>query len=157
MFYHPVAFFFFEVITNLVDVLIVSALVYWIYSLVFKGESTGKKMIGMILAPVFITGVITIILKVLIHRGVPTPFVIPFLEIQLLPVHYSFPSGHAGRAFAFATALSYKFPRRWPLFFAGVAIIGFSRIYVGAHFPADVVAGALLGISISWLFHRFEK
>ncbi len=61
----------------------------------------------------------------------------------------SFPSGHAATSFAAATILSFAFPRfALPLFLlaAGVA---FSRVYVGVHYPLDVVGGALLGMLVA--------
>ena len=65
-----------------------------------------------------------------------------------LPATSSFPSGHATVGFACATVLALSVPRlRWPLF-ALAAVIAFSRIYVGVHYPLDVLAGAALGVSI---------
>ncbi len=67
-----------------------------------------------------------------------------------LPVTSSFPSGHATVAFACATVLALAVPRlRWPLF-ALATLIAFSRIYVGVHFPLDVLAGAALGVLIGF-------
>ena len=66
-----------------------------------------------------------------------------------LPATYSFPSGHATVAFACATILALAVPRlRWPLY-ALAGLIAFSRVYVGVHFPLDVVAGAALGVGIA--------
>jgi undecaprenyl-diphosphatase len=63
-----------------------------------------------------------------------------------LPASYSFPSGHAVVAFACATVMSFAVPRlRWPLY-ALAALVAFSRVYVGVHFPGDVVAGAVIGV-----------
>ena len=58
----------------------------------------------------------------------------------LVPVPHdaSFPSGHAATSFAAATMLSFAFPRLTP----------FSRVYVGVHYPLDVIAGAALGVVI---------
>jgi len=65
-----------------------------------------------------------------------------------LPATSSFPSGHATVAFACATVLALAVPRlRWPLF-ALAALIAFSRVYVGVHYPLDALAGAALGILI---------
>ncbi|HVK60517.1 MAG TPA: phosphatase PAP2 family protein [Bdellovibrionales bacterium] len=62
----------------------------------------------------------------------------------------SFPSNHAANIFAGATVLTFAFPGWWPvLFYAIAASVGYSRIYVGVHFPLDVIAGALLGICIA--------
>lgn len=65
-----------------------------------------------------------------------------------LPHTSSFPSGHSTVAFACATVLALSVPRlRWPLF-ALAALIAFSRVYVGVHYPFDVLAGAALGVVI---------
>src|SRR5690606_28964955 len=55
------------------------------------------------------------------------------------------PSGHTTTAFAAAVALGALFPRaRWA-FFAYAAVMAFSRIAVAAHYPSDVIAGAVFG------------
>ncbi len=66
----------------------------------------------------------------------------------------SFPSGHAAGAFGTATALLYAY-RRWWLWLTVVplaALVALSRVYVGVHFPLDILTGALLGIACSWAF-----
>lgn len=67
----------------------------------------------------------------------------------------SFPSGHATTLFSAAVALSVLFPRfRW--FFIGAAVAGaFGRLAIGAHFFADIVAGAALGGFIAWWLKGF--
>jgi undecaprenyl-diphosphatase len=88
-------------------------------------------------------------LKLWIERDRPPvsrPVPEPLLEA---PSTYSFPSGHATVAFACATVLVLAVPRlRWPLF-ALAALIAFSRVYVGVHYPLDVLAGAALGVAIA--------
>jgi undecaprenyl-diphosphatase len=66
------------------------------------------------------------------------------------PNGYSFPSSHATLAFALAVVLSYKEPKLKKLFFLLALLIAFSRIYLGYHFPGDVLAGAVLGLLIGW-------
>ena len=61
----------------------------------------------------------------------------------------SFPSGHAVYAFMMATLLSNWFPRYRIIFFIFAAFIGWTRIYLGLHYPTDVFAGALLGYGIT--------
>jgi undecaprenyl-diphosphatase len=66
-----------------------------------------------------------------------------------LPATYSFPSGHATVSFACATVLALAVPRlRVPLYTLAT-LISFSRVYVGVHYPFDVLAGAVLGVAIA--------
>ncbi len=66
-------------------------------------------------------------------------------------VHDSFPSGHATAAFAVATMESSFHPKEAPLWYAGAALIGVSRVTLHDHFIGDVVAGAALGYGVSRL------
>jgi undecaprenyl-diphosphatase len=61
----------------------------------------------------------------------------------------SFPSGHATVSFACATVLSFYAPRAAPAFYALAAAIAWSRVYVGVHYPLDVLGGAALGLGIA--------
>jgi undecaprenyl-diphosphatase len=65
------------------------------------------------------------------------------------PLDGSFPSGHAATSFAAATMLTFARPRWAPAFFLLALAIGFSRVYVGVHYPLDVVGGAALGILVA--------
>ncbi len=57
----------------------------------------------------------------------------------------SLPSAHATNIFAAACFLTIYFPKGWPLFYFIALIVGYSRVYLGMHFPMDVVAGAVTG------------
>jgi undecaprenyl-diphosphatase len=63
----------------------------------------------------------------------------------------SLPSGHAATSFAGAVVLTYLFPRGAFAFFLLALAIAFSRVYVGVHFPSDVLAGAALGAAVAAL------
>jgi undecaprenyl-diphosphatase len=65
-----------------------------------------------------------------------------------LPHGSSFPSGHTATSFACATVLSYFVPRAAPAFYLLALGIGFSRIYVGVHWPLDVQGGSVIGLAI---------
>jgi undecaprenyl-diphosphatase len=71
----------------------------------------------------------------------------------LVPVPHSpsFPSGHATVSFACATVLSALAPRAAPFFLVLAAAIAYSRLYVGVHWPLDVVAGSVLGAATALL------
>ena len=67
----------------------------------------------------------------------------------------SFPSGHAITFFALAMVI-YCFDRQWGyFFFASAFFIGLARIFVGVHWPTDVMGGALIGILTGWGVSRF--
>ncbi len=64
----------------------------------------------------------------------------------------SFPGAHTGHAFMMATFAGELLPQYRILFFFIAAFIGWTRIYLGLHYPSDVLAGGLLGYGISRLF-----
>lgn len=67
------------------------------------------------------------------------------------PHSHSFPSGHAATSFACATVVAALVPSlRLPALVLAAAI-GYSRLYVGVHYPLDVLAGALLGVATARL------
>ena len=67
----------------------------------------------------------------------------------------SLPSGHTAQAFAVATTLTLQY-RKWYVVipaYTWAAAVGYSRMYLGKHYPSDVLAGAALGAGCSWLGH----
>ncbi|MGB2875159.1 MAG: phosphatase PAP2 family protein [Gaiellaceae bacterium] len=66
-----------------------------------------------------------------------------------VPHSGSFPSGHAALAFACATVLASASRRLAVPAFALAAAIAWSRVYVGVHWPLDVLGGAVLGVLVS--------
>ena len=68
-----------------------------------------------------------------------------------IPHSHSFPSGHTATACAGATVLSFLYPRGAPLFVVLAGGIAYSRLYVGVHFPLDVVGGAVIGVATALL------
>jgi diacylglycerol kinase family enzyme/membrane-associated phospholipid phosphatase len=78
---------------------------------------------------------------------------------ELLPVHRrltkrptsaSFPSGHAASAFSFAAGVSMDDRRAGAVVFPLAALVGYSRVHTGVHWPSDVVAGAAIGVGAAY-------
>jgi undecaprenyl-diphosphatase len=59
---------------------------------------------------------------------------------------FSFPSGHTAAAFVMATLISYFFPIIALPAITWALAVGFSRVYLGVHYPSDILAGLILGV-----------
>jgi undecaprenyl-diphosphatase len=95
-----------------------------------------------------IGSVVVAVLKESVDRARPEHADPGFDAAVATPGSPSFPSGHTATAFAAAAVVGAIYPRlRWPLYTLA-ALVGLSRIYLGVHFTLDVVAGAILGLSI---------
>ena len=93
-------------------------------------------------------------IKAFFRRRRPFSQIVQALVIGKKPGSWSFPSGHTGSSFASAWILSLVWPRCAPAFFGLAGTVGFSRIYVGAHYPGDVLSGACLGMLLSEAVRR---
>jgi undecaprenyl-diphosphatase len=66
-----------------------------------------------------------------------------------VPGNPSFPSGHAATSFACAATLAWLTPLSPIALYALAALIAYSRVYVGVHYPLDVIGGAALGLGVA--------
>ncbi len=85
----------------------------------------------------------------------------PWLDWPILPLvtekdPNSFPSGHTCAAFAAGLSWARTLPWRWGRIAAPVlaALMGLSRLYVGVHYPSDVLAGAVIGALCAWVIWK---
>ncbi|MFQ5432191.1 MAG: phosphatase PAP2 family protein [Nitrospinota bacterium] len=66
----------------------------------------------------------------------------------------SFPSSHAVNSFTIAAIFGFYEKKLWIFTAPAAALVAFSRVYVGVHYPADVVVGAMIGIGFGYLAYR---
>ncbi|WP_297520712.1 phosphatase PAP2 family protein [uncultured Clostridium sp.] len=101
--------------------------------------------------------IVITILKDLIQRPRPFLTLTNLHPLISLPTSYSFPSGHASSAFAGALIIAYML-KKWaiPAYITAI-LIAFSRVYVGVHYPSDIIIGSILGTISSVIIIVFYK
>jgi undecaprenyl-diphosphatase len=116
----------------------------------------GRRAAGAGVAAIAVTSaVVNGMIKPLGRRHRPDAVsVVPLGRRVRMPLSTSFPSGHAASAFAFATAVGYDLPREAAALRVLAALVAYSRVHTGVHYPADVVAGSLLGSAAAQLTRR---
>lgn len=117
----------------------------WIW-LVWKGGVQGRRVALGVLVLVLVTDQLSAsALRPLFAR--PRPH----------SASFGFPSSHAANVFGQAAFLARFYPRLTALFFSIAAAVGFSRVYLGKHYPLDVVAGAGLGVACGLLLAHLVR
>ena len=110
----------------------------------------GKQAAYQLAVPLAVTTwVVEHPVKSFFRRKRPFIDIVRALVVGKKPGTWSFPSGHTASSFAAAAILSRCWPGRKAAFFGLAALVGFSRIYAGAHYPGDVAAGATLGVALA--------
>ena len=103
-------------------------------------------------AGVGLNAIVTTGLKYSVHRV--RPYVTyPDLQYYQNENTGSFPSGHTSFSFCTAASLSMSYPRWYVITpcYLWAASVGYSRLYLGEHYPTDVLAGAVVGTGCAWL------
>ena len=113
-------------------------------------------LVGFTFLSIAGAGIVTTAMKHLVGRIRPTEFAdegaFSFVPLQFDYVHASFPSGHATTMGALAVVISVLVPRLRIPAFAICLLVASSRVFIGVHFPSDVVAGFLIGAGFTWLY-----
>jgi membrane-associated phospholipid phosphatase len=132
----------------------------WIALAPLVALATRRSILGvaaLTAACVWGADLVTLVLKSVIDR--PRPFEVLVEADPLLTgtLGASLPSGHAATSAAGAVLLGTLFPRAAPALFVLALGIAFSRIYVGVHYPADVILGAAIGAAAALLGLRIRR
>jgi membrane-associated phospholipid phosphatase len=122
--------------------------------LALAGGPTGRRAAAFGLASVTVTAtVVNIAVKPLSGRERPDRAAerVPGDRHVRMPVSTSFPSGHAAAAFAFATGVGHVMPAAAIPLRVLAALVAYSRVHTGVHYPGDVVVGSLMGAALAQL------
>ncbi len=151
----PILDRFFSIITNVNNWFI--SYVILLFISFFKGGLKGKiAVLGVILLIIFTDQLGYQILKEMFHRPRPCIALANILTPLGCNGTWSFPSNHALNNFAAATFYYLLFPKlKWALFIPAL-LVSISRIYLGLHYPSDILGGAVIGIFIGYLFALLE-
>lgn len=165
---NPILDFLMPLLTNF------GSLIAWgvVCVLLFLFGGTNSKKVAILgLSALLVTNVAVYLLKYLIAE--PRPFLalpnvellVPENEVYSFQSSYSFPSGHTASSFAVAVVIGLRYKlnfkgESYRLFYPLIAfatMIGFSRIYIGVHYPLDVIFGAILGVISALLVLKTEE
>ena len=92
-----------------------------------------------------------VVLKKAFKRPRPCDFLANLTAHVTPSDKFSLPSGHTAAAWLMATIIAFYYPSFALLAYTWASLIGLSRILLGVHYPTDVIAGALLGLTIAQL------
>jgi undecaprenyl-diphosphatase len=120
--------------------------IVWVLLMVFGGKKGRVAGLALALTLVLTDQVSSHVIKPLVQRQRPC---VTLEDVRLLVGFkntLSFTSSHAANIFGSATILSLAYRRLAPAFFVLAAAVAYSRVYIGIHYPLDVVCGAALGL-----------
>lgn len=147
---NPILNWIMPIVTNENNIAI-PLILFWLWLLLFQGKR-GKIAAILLLLTVALTDVIAAqIIKPWIGRIRPSHAMLDNINLLVSKGgKYGFVSNHAANTMAAATIIGY-FYKKWKSVVITISIIvGFSRVYVGVHYPFDVLGGWLFGYAVAW-------
>ena len=147
---NPIFDLIMPIITNQ-NFLVFSGLILIGY-LAYYGEKRRITIVVLLIAASFSDAICFQVIKPWVGRIGPSHEFYDYINLLVSKGgKYSFPSNHAANSFVFATVLSYFYEKNKTFLYILASAIAFSRVYVGVHYPLDIVSGAIIGYIISWI------
>ena len=147
---NPIFDFIMPIITNQ-NFLVFSGMILIGYLAYFGGKRGRITIVVLLIAAGFSDAICFQIIKPWVGRIRPSHEFYEYINLLVSKGgKYSFPSNHAANSFAFATVLSYFYDKNRIFLYILASSIAFSRVYVGVHYPLDIIFGSIIGYVISW-------
>jgi membrane-associated phospholipid phosphatase len=132
-------------------------LVLFVKGLIEKDKTEKKQALYMVESAI-VSQAITFGMKEIFNRKRPAehdPSIISLKKTNSA----SFPSGHTSIAFSTATSISILYPKWYVIVpsYTWASLVGYSRMYLGVHYPTDIIAGAVVGGGSAWLSYKLNK
>ena len=141
--------------------LIYQAVTVWYAEMVIeilRHRKNAKHILREAVFPLVITStLVELVIKPYFKRRRPFITIIQAIVIGKKPGSWSFPSGHAAGAFGGAWLLNRISPRWSIIRYIVAGWVGFSRIYLGDHYPGDVASGSLVGLLFAMFFNKLLR
>lgn len=143
---------FMPIITNQ-DLWLVPLILVW-FILLIKGGKRGRIAAVILVFTIVMTDVVAAqVIKPFVGRLRPSHAIPDMINLLVgQGGKYGFVSNHAANMFASATILGYFYVRWRSRLFILAGVVAFSRVYVGVHYPVDVLFGALFGYGVAWFW-----
>jgi undecaprenyl-diphosphatase len=124
----------------------------------FRPQWSGRTMQRIVLPILIPTLLVEGPIKTYFRRRRPYIDIVRAIVVGKKPGNWSFPSGHSAAAFAGARMFGRLLPAWRPLWYTLAGLVAFSRIYLGSHYPGDVVSGSAFGFVFAeltrWLLNK---